>query len=85
MNDNLFKKLAYFTDIHFGMRNNAQQHNKDCSDFVDWFILEAKERGCETCIFGGDWHHNRASLNISTMNNIIGYWSFNNSASNYAL
>jgi len=67
MNDNLFKKLAYFTDIHFGMRNNAQQHNKDCSDFVDWFIEQAKERGCETCIFGGDWHHNRASLNISTM------------------
>ena len=64
---NLFNKLAFFTDIHYGMRNNARQHNEDCSDFVEWFIQEAKAKGCETCIFGGDWHHNRASLNISTM------------------
>jgi DNA repair exonuclease SbcCD nuclease subunit len=64
---NLFNKLAFFTDIHYGMRNNARQHNEDCNDFVEWFIQEAKAKGCETCIFGGDWHHNRASLNISTM------------------
>ena len=64
---NLFNKLAFFTDIHYGMRNNARQHNEDCDAFIDWFIQEAKAKGCETCIFGGDWHHNRASLNISTM------------------
>lgn len=64
---NLFKKAAVFTDIHYGMRNNARQHNEDCDAFVDWFIEQAQEKGCETCIFGGDWHHNRASLNISTM------------------
>ena len=64
---NLFNKLAFFTDIHYGMRNNARLHNEDCSAFVDWFIEQAKAKGCETCIFGGDWHHNRASLNISTM------------------
>ena len=64
---NLFNKLAFFTDIHYGMRNNARQHNEDCDAFVDWFIEQAKAKGCETCIFGGDWHHNRASLNISTM------------------
>ena len=64
---NLFNKLAYFTDIHYGNRNNAKQHNEDCDAFVDWFIEQAKEKGCETCIFGGDWHHNRASLNISTL------------------
>ena len=64
---NLFNKLAFFTDIHYGMRNNARQHNEDCDQFIDWFIEQAKAKGCETCIFGGDWHHNRASLNISTM------------------
>ena len=64
---NLFKKAAWFTDIHYGMRNNARQHNEDCDEFIDWFIEQAKAKGCETCIFGGDWHHNRASLNISTM------------------
>ena len=67
MTNNLFKKAACFTDIHWGMKNNAKQHNEDCLDFVDWFIEDAKKRDCETCIFLGDWHHNRSSLNISTM------------------
>ena len=35
---NLFKKAAVFTDIHFGLKSNSIQHNRDCSDFVDWFI-----------------------------------------------
>ncbi len=64
---NLFQKAAVFTDIHFGNKNNSKAHNEDCLDFIDWFVEEAKKKGCETCIFGGDWHHNRASLNISTM------------------
>lgn len=64
---NLFKKAACFTDIHFGMKSNSAIHNKDCEDFVDWFIAKAKEEGCDVGIFLGDWHHNRNSLNITTM------------------
>ena len=64
---NLFKKVACFTDIHFGMKSNSSVHNKDCEDFVDWYIAKAKEEGCDTGIFMGDWHHNRNSLNITTM------------------
>jgi hypothetical protein len=63
----LFKKVACFTDIHFGLKSNSQIHNKDCEDFVDWYIAKAKEEGCDTGIFLGDWHHNRNSLNITTM------------------
>ena len=63
----MFKKVACFTDIHFGLKSNSSTHNQDCEDFVDWFIAEAKEAGCETGIFLGDWHHNRNSLNITTM------------------
>ena len=40
---NLFKKVACFTDIHFGLRNNSRQHNTDCEEFVLWFIKEAKK------------------------------------------
>jgi len=65
---NFFSKVAVFTDIHFGNKNNSRQHNMDCEDFVKWFIREAKKRGCETCIFCGDWHHHRASVNVSTLN-----------------
>ena len=38
MTNNLFKKAACFTDIHWGLKNNAKQHNEDCLDFIDWFI-----------------------------------------------
>ena len=64
---NLFKKVACFTDIHFGLKSNSSIHNQDCEDFVDWYIAKAKEEGCDTGIFLGDWHHNRNSLNITTM------------------
>jgi len=63
----LFNKAAVFTDIHFGMKGNSRIHNQDCEDFVDWFIETAKEQGCETAIFCGDWNHNRNSLNLTTM------------------
>ena len=63
----LFKKVACFTDIHFGLKSNSSTHNQDCEDFVDWYIAKAKEEGCDVGIFMGDWHHNRNSLNITTM------------------
>ena len=49
------------------MKGNSRVHNQDCEDFVDWFIKTAKEHGCETGIFCGDWNHNRSSLNLTTM------------------
>jgi hypothetical protein len=64
----LFKKAACFTDIHFGMKGGSRTHNSDCEDFVKWFCEEAKKEGCETCIFLGDWHHNRSTTDVSTMN-----------------
>ena len=68
---NIFERAACFTDIHYGLKQNSRQHLKDCHDFVDWFIAEAKARNAETCIFLGDWHHHRASINIATMNATI--------------
>ena len=67
----LFKKVACFTDIHFGLKSNSNTHNQDCEDFVDWFISESKKQGCETCIFLGDWHHNRNSINLITLDTSI--------------
>ena len=63
----LFKKVAVCTDIHFGLKSNSLQHNQDCSDFIDWFIKTAKENGCETGMFLGDWSHQRAALNMQTL------------------
>jgi len=67
----LFKKAAVFTDIHFGLKGNSRIHNDDCEAFIDWFIETAQANGCETGIFCGDWHHNRNSLNLTTMDATI--------------
>jgi DNA repair exonuclease SbcCD nuclease subunit len=65
---NLFKKVACFTDIHFGLKSGSRTHNQDCENFVSWFCDTAKAEGCETAIFLGDWHHNRSTTDVSTMN-----------------
>jgi len=65
---NLFKKVAVCTDIHFGLKSNSTQHNDDCLNFIKWFTNKAREEGCETAMFLGDWHNNRASINIVTLN-----------------
>jgi DNA repair exonuclease SbcCD nuclease subunit len=65
---NLFKKVAAFTDVHFGLKSGSRTHNNDCEDFVKWFCKTAVAEGAETCIFLGDWHHNRSTTDVSTMN-----------------
>ena len=64
---NLFKKVAVCTDLHFGLKSNSLVHNQDCSNFIDWFIATARENGCETGMFLGDWSHHRASINMQTL------------------
>lgn len=64
----LFQTAACFTDIHYGLKSNSHTHLDDCHRYTDWFIAEAKARNAETCIFLGDWSHQRASVNIATMN-----------------
>jgi DNA repair exonuclease SbcCD nuclease subunit len=63
----LFKKVAAFTDLHLGAKNNSQIHNNDCEEYIDWYIKTAKENNCETGIFLGDFSHNRNNINILTL------------------
>ena len=63
----LFKKVAVCTDIHFGLKSNSLQHNQDCANFIDWFIATARANGCETGMFLGDWSHQRAAINMQTL------------------
>jgi DNA repair exonuclease SbcCD nuclease subunit len=65
---NLFKKAMVLTDIHFGLKSNSTVHNEDCLRFIKWATARAREEGCETCFFLGDYHNNRASINILTLN-----------------
>lgn len=64
----LFDKVITFTDIHLGLKNNSKEHNEDCLKFINFMIEKAKEKGISTCIFMGDYFHNRSNVNISTLN-----------------
>lgn len=64
---NPFNKALLITDIHFGKKSNSHQFNQDCIDFVDWATQLGKDKGCDRLIFGGDWHHNRASISLYTL------------------
>jgi len=68
MNNQLFNKVACFTDIHFGKSSNSEDYNVKCDQFVDWFIEKSKAAGAESCIFLGDWHESRISLQVKTLN-----------------
>lgn len=62
------KKVAMFTDIHFGKKNNSAQHNQDCLDFVKWFCDNVRKDGeISHVVFMGDWFENRNSVNVMTM------------------
>lgn len=71
LSEPMFKKIAAFTDLHLGAKGNSVLHNKDCEDFVDWFIKTAQEQGCETGIFLGDYHHNRNNINVNTLSSSV--------------
>lgn len=71
MTDNLFRKAAVLTDVHFGRSGNSPVANADTVDFVRWFVDEARTWGAEKCIMAGDWHDNRHSLHVSTLNSSL--------------
>lgn len=69
--NNLFTKVACFTDLHVGLKSNSLTHLQDCEEFIDWYIEQAQKEGCDTGIFLGDWSHNRNSLNLITLDTSI--------------
>jgi DNA repair exonuclease SbcCD nuclease subunit len=65
---NLFQRAIVFTDIHFGAKSNSQLHNEDCWRFVQWATELGRSQNCDACFFLGDWHNNRSTINILTLN-----------------
>ena len=61
------RKLCMMTDIHFGARNNSDQHNLDCLEFIDWFIEQCAIEKPSHIAFLGDFFENRNAINVRTM------------------
>lgn len=60
-------KLVMFTDIHFGARNNSDQHNMDNLDYIDWLITIINEEKPSHIAFLGDFYENRNAINVRTL------------------
>lgn len=65
------KKTMVFTDIHFGEKGNSITFNKDCLDYIDWLVEQAKKENIKQCFFLGDYFHVRSSINVNTLNYAI--------------
>lgn len=64
----LLKKAALFTDIHWGKKNNSEEHNQDCMNFITWFCEQVKaDPEIDHIWFLGDWHEHRAAINAFTL------------------
>lgn len=63
-----FRRALVFADLHLGRKNNSELHNQDCWNFTQWMCDQAQAHDCDTCIFLGDYHNNRNSINVSTLN-----------------
>jgi DNA repair exonuclease SbcCD nuclease subunit len=61
-------KLALFTDIHWGCKNNSIQHNEDCTEYIQWFVEQMRREKCTAIAFLGDWFENRNAINVQTLN-----------------
>lgn len=66
-----FDKIVAFTDIHWGARGGAETHTADCNNFTEWMIQRGKEFGATTCVFLGDWHHDRSKIGVNTLNHSV--------------
>jgi DNA repair exonuclease SbcCD nuclease subunit len=66
------KKGLLFTDIHWGRKNNSDEHNNHCMQFIQFVCDHVPKHSIDHIIFLGDWYEHRNAVNISTLN-----WAYN--------
>lgn len=64
---NMIRRIALFSDIHFGKHANSEQHNTDCLNYLNWFAEQVKNNDIDAVAFLGDWHEHRAAINGLTL------------------
>lgn len=60
--------ILYFSDIHFGLRNDNIGRLQICEKTIDNIIKIVTKLQLKYVIFGGDWFHSRNTLNVNTIN-----------------
>jgi len=60
-------KMILSTDWHHGNAGDSVIHNQDLVDFTDWMCNYAEENEISTFVHLGDFFHNRAKLDLNTI------------------
>jgi len=60
-------KYITITDLHFGAKNNSQQHNEDLQKFFEHIVDYAKSNDISNVIITGDTFQQRDKLDILTI------------------
>ena len=63
-----YNKIACFTDIHWGLKQNSEDHNNNCIKFIEWMCDDVSKKHVEAIVFLGDWFDNRSTINVHTLN-----------------
>lgn len=66
--DILTGKTLVFTDIHFGLKQNAISRLNICVKVVKTMLDKIKTEDIKNVIFAGDLYHERVSVNVNTLN-----------------
>ena len=66
-------KIGFFTDLHLNKfkefsGDDGRQRLVDGLRILEIVLLKFAERGCDAVVFGGDWFHNRRTIDIDVMN-----------------
>ena len=61
------EKIAIFSDLHIGIHNNSSEWHTIAIDWVGWFKGKLIEHNIKTLFFLGDFFHDRASIDVSTL------------------
>lgn len=64
-------KIAIFTDLHLGLRNDSQAWNDFIFKWFDSMIEHLEQNHINTIFFLGDWFHNRAAISSISINNSV--------------
>ena len=60
-------KVAIFSDLHLGIKQDSVIWHEIALNWCDWFVAENKKRGIKDVVFLGDFFHTRNTISANTL------------------
>lgn len=60
-------EVCVLSDTHFGVHQNSPMWHNIAIKFVDWLVVELKQKGIKDIIIAGDVFHNRNDIAVNTL------------------